>query len=151
TSGPFELGILLHQLLLSEARELYRNLSFFAFSFALVDRSFAILGVADLLPRAESALAGGLFDGCLGDGELLAAAGEEFGDVLDRVVRAGWGRGLLPALRCRRSATLPDIALVFIFVRIVSRGMVVAARPRGRVDRSHTVRPHTNGASTPRS
>ena len=95
-SRPLQLGILLHQLLQAEARKLYRNLGFFAFSFALVDRSFAIFRMANLLAGTESALAGGLFDRRLGDGELLAAAGEKLGDILDRVVGTGRGRGLWP-------------------------------------------------------
>src|SRR5678815_3563110 len=43
---PFQLGILLHQLLQTEARELYRNLGIFTFSFALVHRAFAIFAVS---------------------------------------------------------------------------------------------------------
>src|SRR5580704_12712477 len=88
-SSALQLGILLHQLLQAEARKLYRNLGFFAFTFALVDGSFAVFGMADLLSGAESALAGGLFDLRFGDAELLAAAGEELGDILDGVVGAG--------------------------------------------------------------
>ena len=65
---------------------MYRNLGFFAFSFALVNRSFAIFWMADLLAWAESALAGGLFDRRFGDGEVLTAAGEELRDVFDGVV-----------------------------------------------------------------
>jgi len=74
---------------------LYRNLGFFAFSFSLIDRAFAVFGMADLLPGTESSLARGLFDGNSRHAELLAAAGEKLRDVLDRVVglsREG-GRG----------------------------------------------------------
>jgi hypothetical protein len=102
-SGSLQLGILLHQLLQAEARELYRNLGFFAFSFAQVDRAFAIFRVTDFLAGAESALAGRLFDGRFRNGKLLAAAGEELGDVLDGVVGAGRGCGLLPGGRTNAS------------------------------------------------
>ena len=64
--SSLQLGVLLHQLLQAEARKLYRNLGFFAFSFALIDGAFAIFRMADLLAGAESALAGGLFDGSFG-------------------------------------------------------------------------------------
>src|ERR1700733_3500557 len=121
-SGAFQLGILLHQLLQAEARKLYRNLGFFAFSFSLVDGSFAIFGMADLLAGTESAFAGGFCWRCFGDGELLAAAGKEFGDVLDGVVGLGRGGGFLPAgLRCARP---PGCTLVFVFIRIVNVGIM---------------------------
>src|SRR5260370_21005639 len=91
--SALHLGILLHQFLQAEAWKLYSNLGFFAFSFALIHRAFPIFGVADLLSGAETALADGLFYGSFGDGQLLAAAGEKLGDVLNRVVRPG-GKGL---------------------------------------------------------
>src|SRR5260370_27039743 len=91
--SALKLGILLHQFLQAEAWKLYSNLGFFAFSFALIDRAFAVFRVAHLLSGAEAALAGGLFYGHLGDGELLAAGREELSDVLDRVVGPG-GRSL---------------------------------------------------------
>src|SRR4029077_20191404 len=99
---PLQLGVLLDQLLQAEARELYRNLGFFAVSFALVDGSFAIFRMADFLAGAESALACRFFDFDFGDGELLTSAGEELGDVLDGVVGFG-GRerlGGIAAGRC---------------------------------------------------
>ena|ERR1051326_1287486 len=86
-SGSLQLGILLHQLLQAEAWKLYSNLSFFAFSFALVDGTLAILWMADSLSGPKSAFPCRLFDRCrFGHGELLAAAGEEFGNVLNRIV-----------------------------------------------------------------
>src|ERR1700679_748600 len=68
-----QLRILLHQLLQAEARKLYSNLGFFAFSFSLVDRSFAIFGMANLLAGPESAPSGGLFDRGFRQGKLLSA------------------------------------------------------------------------------
>src|SRR5579872_3480119 len=86
-SASLQLGILLHQLLQAEAWKLYRNLGFFAFPFALIDRALAIFWMADSLAGTESAFACRFFDrSCLGHGELLAAAGEEFGNVLNRIV-----------------------------------------------------------------
>src|SRR3954452_1450865 len=94
-SGFLQLGVLLHQLLQPEAWKLYRNLGFFAFSFPLVDGSLAVFGMADALSGTESALAFWLFDRSgFGNAELCASAGEEFGDVLDRVVGVR-GCGLL--------------------------------------------------------
>ena len=83
---PFQLRVLLYQLLQSEARELYRNLGIFTFSFALIDRAFAIFGMADFLPGAESFLALWLFYGHFGKAELLSPRGEELGNVVDGVV-----------------------------------------------------------------
>ena len=94
-SGFLQLGVLLHQLLQAEAWKLYRNLGFFAFSFTLVDGSLAVFGMTDSLSRTKSALARRLFDRSgFGSAEFFAAAGEELGDVLDRVVGAR-GCGLL--------------------------------------------------------
>ena len=62
SSDAFQLRILLHQLLQTEPRELYRNLGIFPFSFALVDGAFAIFRMANLLSRAEALLAFRLFD-----------------------------------------------------------------------------------------
>src|SRR5580658_7910677 len=53
-SGFFQLGIPLHQLLQTEARELYRNLGVFPIAFALIDRPFPIFRMLHLLPRTES-------------------------------------------------------------------------------------------------
>src|ERR1700719_4922991 len=77
-SGALELGILFHQLLQAEAWKLYRNLGFFAFSFALVDRPFAIFRMPYPLPRTKAALACRLLDGRrFPDRELFAASREE--------------------------------------------------------------------------
>jgi hypothetical protein len=65
---------------------LYRNLGVFPISFALINGAFAIFGMLDLLTGAESALAAGRRDRQFGEGELLAAGGEKFGDIVDRVV-----------------------------------------------------------------
>src|SRR5208282_2545459 len=96
-SSALQLRILLYQLLQAEARELYRNLGFFAFSFSLVDRALAIFRMAHLLPGAESALASRLFDRRLGNAEFLSPRGKELGDVLDGVIGHSRSGGLLPA------------------------------------------------------
>src|ERR1700691_4831488 len=116
--GALQLRVLLHQLLQAEARKLYSNLGFFAFSFPLVDRSFSILRMANFLAGTESALTGGLFWKRFRDREFLAAAGEELGDVLDGIVRLRWNRGLLAG--CPDAGTLPGRALIFVFVGIVN-------------------------------
>src|SRR6266852_8487637 len=137
-----QLRILLHQLLQTEARELYRNLGIFTFSFALVDGAFAIFRMANFLSRAEALSAFGLFDRQFGDAELLASRGEKVGNVLNRVVG-------LAGVRRRRSALFllaaPDRTLVFVFVRVVGGFLLVwsrATRPRvpepGRLALSHT-------------
>src|ERR1700745_1459774 len=59
-SCPLQLGELLHQFLGSEALEFYRNLGVLTFSFTLVDDSHAVLGMANLHARTETALAAGL-------------------------------------------------------------------------------------------
>src|SRR5260370_32329495 len=81
-SSPLQLGILLHQLLQAEARQLYRNLGFFALSFALVDGSFSVFGMADFLASTKAALASGLGYRRFEDRELFAPRGEELVDVL---------------------------------------------------------------------
>src|SRR5437899_6430787 len=78
-----QLRILLHQLLQSEARELYRNLGLLAFSFALIDRSFAIFWMPHFLPGTKSSPAFWLLNRQLGNGELLPARGKELGNVID--------------------------------------------------------------------
>src|SRR5262252_7285830 len=84
SSSSLQLGILLHQLLQAEAWKLYRNLGFFAFSLPLIDGAFAIFRMANALSGAEPAPALGLLEGRrFWNAELLAAAGEEFRDVLD--------------------------------------------------------------------
>src|SRR5207249_8709634 len=118
SSGSLQLGILLHQLLQPEAWKLYRNLGFFAFSFALVDRSLTVFRMPDSLPRTESAFACRLLDWrSFGRCALLAATGEEFGNVLNRVVGAGRNRRLG---RARVSpagiSRMPRSTLIFILV-----------------------------------
>src|ERR1039458_5578505 len=98
-SSALQLRVLLHQLLQAEARKLYSNLGFFAFSFPLIDRAFAIFGMANFLAGAESALAGGLFERRFRHGEFLAAAGEELGYVFDGIVGFGGNGGLLTGRR----------------------------------------------------
>src|SRR6516164_8047947 len=94
--GSLQLGVLLNQLLQAEAWKLYRNLGFFAFSLALIDSSLAVFRMPDSLSGTESALASRLLNGRgLRHGELLAAAGEELGNVVDRVVGARRRRRLL--------------------------------------------------------
>src|SRR5438445_1941414 len=85
-SRLLQLGVLLYQLLQTEARELYRNLGLFTFSFALIDQAFAIFGMAHLLSRTESSIASGLLQRHLGNVEFLAARGKELGNVINRVV-----------------------------------------------------------------
>ena len=86
------MGVFFHQLLQAEARKLYSNLGFFAFSFSLVDRSLAIFWMANLLAGAESAFAGGRFERDFRNGKLLAASGEKLGDVFDGIVGLGRDR-----------------------------------------------------------
>src|ERR1700693_4523044 len=81
-----QLRVLLHQLLQTEARELYRNLRVFPIPLALIDRPFAVFRVLDLLSRTKSALAGRLFDRQLWELEFLPTRGKELGDVVDRIV-----------------------------------------------------------------
>src|SRR4029077_6582114 len=92
-----QLRILLHQLLQTDARELYRNLGIFTFSFALADGAFTIFRMGNFFSRAEAPSAFGLFDRQFGDAELLASRGEKVGNVLNRVVG-------LAGVRRRRSA-----------------------------------------------
>src|SRR5262252_418341 len=96
SSGSLQLRILLHQLLQAEAWKLYRNLGFFAFSLALVHRSFAVLRMPHPLSRTKSALPRRLFHRRrFRHRKLLPPAREEFRNVLDRVIgspRHGWFR-----------------------------------------------------------
>src|SRR5882757_2554295 len=112
----FQLRVLLHQLLQTEARELYRNLCIFPISFALIDRPFAVFRMLDLLSGTKSALARGLFHRQLRDMELLAAGGKKLGNVVDGVVVSYRRRRF-----CLDPSRIPTGALVFIFVRIVDR------------------------------
>src|SRR5260370_34884110 len=94
-SSPLQLGILLHQLLQAEARKLYRNLGFFALSFALVHGSFSLFGMAAFLAGTKAALARGLFYRGFPDRELFATRSEQMCDVLTSVVRICRARGLV--------------------------------------------------------
>src|ERR1051326_5041295 len=142
-SGSLELSVLLHQLLQAEAWKLYRNLGFFAFSFALVDRALTVFWMADPLAGAKSALTCGFFDRSrLGHGELLAAAREEFGNVFNRIVGPrSDSRFCGTSIASTWVAAVPRRALVFIFVRIVRALGIVGsgASSRGTAEgcRSH--------------
>src|ERR1700688_4081300 len=144
-----QLRVFLNQLLQAEARKLYSNLGFFAFSFSLVDGSFAVFGMANFLAGAEATHAGGRFQRNFRDGKLLAATGKKLGYVLDGVVGLGWSRGLLAG--CRDAVVLPACALVFVFVGVVSIGGIVGcgATPRwtGKSARPHTIGPHIGHAA----
>src|SRR5438128_3973264 len=115
-SRPLQLRILLHQLFQPEARELYRNLSFFAFPFALIDCPFTVFRMLHPLPRPESAPSFRLFDRQPGHAEFLPARSKEFCDVVDRVVG-------LARIRCSLAtpviAPRPAHTLIFIFISIV--------------------------------
>src|SRR5437667_1678756 len=78
-----QLRILFHQLLQAEARELYRNLGLFAFSFALIDCSFAIFWMPHFLPGTKSSPTFRLLNRQLGNGELPPARGKELRNVID--------------------------------------------------------------------
>src|SRR5579863_6825012 len=97
--------------------------------------------MANLLAGAESALAGGFFDGRFRDGELLAAAGEEFGDVLDGVVGAGGSGGLLRCIPAA-GAALPGGALIFVFVGAMGAGGVVESSRAAPRWTGESARPH---------
>src|SRR5215472_17250958 len=140
SSGSLQLGIFLHQLLQPKAWKLYRNLGFFAFSLALIYRAFTILRMPDSLSRAESALARGLSDRSFGQREFLTAAGEKFGNVLDRVVSLGRNcgpTGTSPTpIAMRRT---PRRTLILIFIGIMGAlGMVRSIPPCGTLSGAHT-------------
>src|SRR6201994_1362612 len=116
-SGFFELGILLHQLLQPEPRELYRNLGIFPISFSLEDGAFPVFRMTHLLPRTKAFLSFGLLDHGLGQTKLLSPRGKELGNVVDGVV-AFAGVGGLGAFR---ALPLPAGALVFVFVGVMRR------------------------------
>src|SRR5438876_7585636 len=115
-SSLLQLRILLHQLLQTEARELYRNLRVFPIPLALIDRPFAVFRMLDLLPRTKSALAGGRFDRQLWELELFPARGKKLSNVVDRIV-APHRRGSLRLNPLR----IPTRTLILVLVRIVSR------------------------------
>src|SRR5277367_4485681 len=128
---PFQLGILLHQLLQTEARELYRNLGLFTVSFSLVDRPFAIFGMPHLLSGPESFLAFGLFDQRFQDVEFLSPRGKKLGNVVDGIVAAS-GIRWSPL----RIASRPvGAALIFVLVGVMSLLLRLLGRghscPRG--------------------
>src|SRR3984957_7695232 len=142
TLRPFQLRILFHQLLQAEARELYRNLGFFAFPFALVDRAFPILRMAHSPPWPEAALARRLLNRrCFGQRKFLSPAGKELRNVFDRVVRARrscrlrWPRGV-PAI-----VATPHRALILIFIRIMSSACVGAGAPARSAERTSAPSP----------
>src|ERR1700756_1161579 len=118
----FQLRVFLHQLLQAEARELYRNLGFFTFSFALVHRTLAIFGMADLLSRSESSLTFDVFHLPFWQLEFAATRGKELGNVVDGVVTLARVRAVLLGI----AAASPASALVFVFVRIMRRVVVKA-------------------------
>src|SRR5579862_5167612 len=121
-SGFLQLPILLHQLLQPEPWELYRNLGVFPISFSLVDGSLTIFWMPDFLARPEAALAFGLFDNGLRQVELLPPRGKEFRNIVDGVVAlAGIGR-----LGAFGPLADPCRALIFVFVGVVGRGVLVA-------------------------
>src|SRR5437660_10980366 len=95
-SGFLELGVLLHQLLQPEPRELYRNLGVFPISFSLVDGAFAIFWMTDFLSGAEAFLALGLLDDGLWQVELLPARRKQLGAIIDAVVAIAGVAGLGP-------------------------------------------------------
>src|ERR1035441_4506666 len=81
----------------------------------------------DLLSGTESALAAGRLDRQFGNAELLAARGEELGNVIDRVVALERTRGLR-----LDAAWVPGCTLIFVFIGVV-RGLAVigcGASPR---------------------
>src|SRR5579864_2691258 len=132
SSGSLQLGILLHQLLQAEAWKLYSNLGFFAFSFALIHRSITVLRMPHSLSRTKAALARGFFDGRrFRHRELLAPAGEELGNVLNRVVSTGRdGRLGWPSVPPAGISSMPRSTLIFILVRVMGRLSRVSRRAR---------------------
>jgi hypothetical protein len=75
---------------------LYRKLGFVSVALALEYRSLAILRMSYALAGAESGLPSRRWHRNLRTGKLLAARGEEVGDVVNRVVgRPGVRRALL--------------------------------------------------------
>src|SRR5579872_3865670 len=112
----FQLSVLLHQLLQTEARKLYRNLGLFTVSFAMIDGAFAIFGMLHLLPGPKSLFAFGFIERQLRYGKFLPARCEKLRDVVNRIVTAS---------RVSRSPRLAGsapvrTALIFILVSVVS-------------------------------
>src|SRR5215469_14564510 len=111
---PFQLRVLLHQLLQAEPRKLYRNLGFFTLSFPPVDGALAVFRMADLLTGAKAAPARGRLHWNLRHAEFLAARGEELGDVLDRVISS-----TRVSARLRFPRLIPAGVLILIFVGVM--------------------------------
>src|SRR5205823_772171 len=63
------------------------NLGLFSLTLALVDGSFAVFGMADALPGAESFASGGFGDRHLRTAKFFPTRGKKFRDVVDGVVR----------------------------------------------------------------
>src|SRR5581483_173835 len=143
----FQLRVLLHQLLQTETRELYRNLGIFPISFALIDRAFAIFWVANLLAGPEAFLAGGRLNRNLGQRELLPPRGKKLGNVVDRVVGLA-GVALRLAMPGARG---PGRALIFVFVgvvRVLREGVGASPLRAGEGARPHAAsRPRTGCAA----
>jgi len=95
---------------------LYRNLGLFAFPFAMIDGSFSILRMPDLLTGPKSPPSLRVFNRHLRDRKLFSAGGKEFGDVVDRVVFGSLG--LAAGLRF----FVPRSRLIFVFVGVVGLG-----------------------------
>src|SRR6266704_1165047 len=128
-----QMRVLLHQLLQSESRELYRNLSGFSFTLSTIDDSFAILRVFHPLSGPESMAACGLLHRYLGAVELLTTRSKKVGNIVDRIVfgagipagfRLGWGSS------ARRSIRGGHRALIFIFIAVVPVSVIVAGMGR---------------------
>src|ERR1039458_9941181 len=90
--------------------------------------------MTNALSGPESSAPSGLGNLDLGPRKLLSARGEELRNIVDRVV----GRpAILAALRL--VATVVRRALIFIFVRVMPAGGVIAARRmRGPRSEEHT-------------
>src|SRR3954447_14228262 len=82
----FQLRVLLHQLFDTVTRELNADFSILTFAFALEHRSLAVFRMAHPHAWLEADATAGRLNVHLRTGELLAARGEELGDVVDRVV-----------------------------------------------------------------
>src|SRR5882724_4436070 len=116
---PFQLSILLNQLFQTEALKLYRNLGVATLALAMVDDSFAIFRMANVLAWFEGCPRHRLRFGRLGNAELLSARREKLGDVADGIVN---GTGIAALLLSAVARGFGGIrALVFIFIRIVRR------------------------------
>src|SRR3974390_707374 len=96
--------------------KLYRKLGVFSVSLALIDHSFAVLGMPHALSGTESRLAMRLGRRSLRQGKLLAARSKKLGDIVDRVVRRSTVGGTTLRLGLPISR-----ALVFVLIGIVGR------------------------------